>query len=132
MQEDKITCRRKIVERCNKLLKTLTDDSERLSNKDARRIIKELFTQILDKEGYTINRDSMRRHGYLDYIASKSTGKSEQTVGLHSIEKKEQLPQKISNISFLDAQLTVLTHSFSYQMHQWIRILKNLTKIFIK
>lgn len=72
----------KIVLHSIKLLNALIEGSKDLSDKAARRIIKELFSQILDNEGYTINRDSMRRHGYLDYIASKGTRKSEQTIGV--------------------------------------------------
>jgi len=42
-----------------KLLKAFTEGSKELSEKAAKRIVKELFTQILDNQGYTINRDSV-------------------------------------------------------------------------
>lgn len=72
-----------------KLLNALIKGSKELSDKAARRIIKKLFSQILGNEGYTINSDSMWRHGYLDYIASKGTRKSEQTIGV-AFNKEER------------------------------------------
>jgi len=72
----------KIVEHCSKLLKILIDDSKDLSFKQIKKIVKELFIPIFNKDGYTINRDSMRRHDYLDYIASKGRKAGKQTIGV--------------------------------------------------
>jgi len=61
----------KIVEHSLKLLNDLVAQSKELSDRATGKIVKELFIPILSKEGYTIDRNSMRRHSYLAYIASK-------------------------------------------------------------
>ena len=66
----------KIVEHSLKLLNDLVAKSKKLSDRATGKIVKELFIPILSKDGYTMDRDSMRRHSYLDYIASKGTKKS--------------------------------------------------------
>lgn len=79
----------KAVDDYNHLYKTLTKTPNNLSEKSIRGIVKKLFTPILERDGYEINRDSMRRHGYLDYIASKGRGKYRQTIGV-AFNKEEK------------------------------------------
>lgn len=80
---------KKTVDDYNSIYETLTKGSKELSHKSIRKIIKKLFIPILEKDGYKINKDSMRRHGYLEYIASKGKGKFKQTIGVSfNIEEK--------------------------------------------
>tara|TARA_A100001391_G_C4990414_1_gene257933 strand:- start:382 stop:588 length:207 start_codon:yes stop_codon:yes gene_type:complete len=57
------------------MFETITNGSKDLPYKSIKKIIKKLFIPILERDGFKINRDSMRRHGYLEYIASRGRGK---------------------------------------------------------
>ncbi|MGN6340500.1 MAG: restriction endonuclease [Ginsengibacter sp.] len=95
----------KIVERSLGLLNDLVSQSKEFSDRDIEKIIKRLFIPIFSKEGYTIDGDSMYRHGYLDYIASKDTKKSKQTIGV--IFNREERTTTVDDIEDLLAGCTI-------------------------
>jgi hypothetical protein len=80
----------KTIDKCLELLNRITNNSNTLSDKEIGRILKELFIPILQNDGYIIDRDSMRRHGYLAYIASKGKKTSKHTIGV-AFNKQENI-----------------------------------------
>lgn len=59
-----------------------------LTDKAATKVIRDIFIPLLENDGYVQNKDSMRRHSYLHYIASKGKRKNRHTVGV--VFRKEQ------------------------------------------
>lgn len=76
-----------IIETITQELEQFEKNESNLPEKTIRKSVQNIFKPLLNIEGFTPNKDSMKRHG-LDYIATKGKGKNKQTIAI--IHRKDK------------------------------------------
>jgi restriction system protein len=107
---------KKWVQEITNVLDKFERSHSELTERAVTKAVQAIFTPLLEHDGFHRDRDSMRRHDYLHYIASKGKRKDRKTIGVvfkqdKAIAKKDEVEELVAGctIDGIDSVIFVST-----------------------